>query len=373
MEVSKLLIVVLSLSIGTTAQGQWFGTADYLLMNRSDNSSTAFQRSLGLTQATQVLNETTTVTAPGGATTETVTPITSIRTDTISVLGDAINANSVDLDLTDAGRFALGYRFNDFLVGGSFLMSQTSQGTASADSALGELISPTVAIGTVTKQTVFTQDLRPDPLPLPVVTVPIDIVPGLLSTSANILYESEIATGDLFAAMPIFVGNNGAVDFLFGVRYLSIEEAFEFESENSLAARAAASSRTETRNRMFGPQVGVLVSSPFLEIAAFRIEFKSAIAANEIEKSVSLSDGSFDMGDEFNASWVNELNLKAELAITHRLSAHVGFQFLSVSNLALATDNFHESVDALVADAGRPTDGGSVYYYSPVFGMSLSF
>lgn len=372
MRVPILLIVALSTAFPVTARAQWIGSADFLLMRRSDNSSTVFQQSITRTFTSEILNETTTITDGFGNVTETVTPVTLIETEEFTVGPNALDSGSVSQDFVGGGRVSLGYRFEGLLVGGSFLVSESAESAAAVDSLLGRLASPLLPAGTVTERTVSSQDIRgPGPFPAPTVTTT-TAGTDQLSTHAAVFYESELTTGDLYAAMDVYSGRRGNIAILGGARYLNINEAFQISSRNDLAARADETTNTVVENRMIGPQMGLQVRAPLGGFGIFRFDYKSAFMFNDLEKTVSIDGGATASASVSDSSFVNELNFQAELRITRHLAAHFGVQLLAVSDLALASDNFHPRFDGIDATEVQPLDDANVLYSSPYFGISLT-
>jgi hypothetical protein len=196
-----------------------------------------------------------------------------------------------------------------------------------------------------------------------------------LAGQVSVDYSSQLWGADLNALKKLFCGPRYHVDFLFGYRYLSLEESIVIR-ENLLSGASTASpsrilieDRFATKNTFNGGQIGFEAECRFLSRWFAAGQFK--VALGNVHQTLDIS-GSMSTGlvggplvttprgilasptnigryerDKFAV--VPEANLKVGMDITDQLRIFVGYNFLYVSNVVRPGDAIDRAVGA-----GRP-------------------
>lgn len=350
-------------AIGTDdARGQWYGSTDFLLMRRNVNTDPVFQREVAVIETRDVTGQGTTTV-----------------TDTF-VGDDVLSVEDIDFGHNAAGRIRIGRRFGEFGIESSFLWVEAWEGAASVSDPNGNLVGPFVAPGTFINRNTFFEPTPPGPP-----TSTDDPQPAIvhLNTYAEIFSESKLHTGDINFTALLTGAENYAATLLAGVRYADLSETFAYESFSAGPPGGAVFDPLQgvrTRNRLIGPQLGLVVVSEFRPGLAITVSGKTSLAYNRITRDLDWSPDLFDSGRDLSvrrrqsgASFLGEFGVRGMLAITPNLSLHAGYEVLALGDVALAADNFVREVETL--DLGRSTaqSRSRAIYGAPVFGLGFVF
>jgi hypothetical protein len=191
----------------------------------------------------------------------------------------------------------------------------------------------------------------------------------------RIAYSSNLNSAEVNIRQR-YISPNGRVQssLLAGVRYLSIDEDFEFQS---FQGRNHLRYVAQTSNDLVGFQLGGDVITDVLPRFKFGAEAKAGVYGNDaqLRNIITSTPGGLpnnvrEADQRNNASFVGEAGIFAIVHITPRFNLKAGYQCLVVTGVALATENF----DANPLFGGRPVvvnDGGSVFYHGGQMGFEL--
>ncbi|HUG69330.1 MAG TPA: BBP7 family outer membrane beta-barrel protein [Pirellulaceae bacterium] len=254
-----------------------------------------------------------------------------------------LTGNNLDLDFVTAGRVTAGNRSGVFGIEGSYMLTDTWTETAHAFGSPGRLLaSPFTVVGAAVDPAVDN------------------------NTSAIVNYSTDMQSAELNLTQRVYSGWNGDASLLYGVKSVWIDEALRYESDNGLSNTQEVS----VRNRMIGPQLGVLCEAPFpgwtLDLA-----LKFAITNHSVDKS-TIWNGLAAAANDNGAALVSDIGINGTFFITPHLHLRIGYHVLSLTDVALATDNFENSLPLLGAGVADVHDNRGVAYQSLYLGMTLT-
>lgn len=311
----RIIAVLLTMFVGwaSPASAQWYVGVDFLVPTRADNARAVFQRNQGV--------------APPSV-------------GNLALLND----DSIELDFTAAGRIVFGNRSGEFGFEGSYLATDKWQDTAALYSANGLLASPFSTPGAA-----------------PVL--------GLDSnTSALVDYTTQLQTAEFNIAQRIYSGPNGDASFLFGVRYMTIDESLLYSSINAVTSHNLL---TTTDNQIIGPQLGTIIETPLVG-GTLNFIFKAGLGFNSAEKT-TLFDGTFGAGKEGTATFMSEIGVDGMFYPTPNIAIRIGYHLVAANQVALATDNFENNLAVLNSGVANVQTNAGVVYHSPFLGIIFSF
>ncbi len=380
--VGVTLTLCLSCMVGAS-NAQWYSSADFLIMKRYGNDNPVFQR-----QAVQTFNRTvdieTTTVVVGPTTTTIETPIRVEEITDDLVGGGVLRADDVDFGHMPGGRLLLGRRFGDFGLEGSWLWTDTWAGDASVSSVNGDLVGPFVSEGALLNRHTYIEHI-------PTSTVLIDqdsFQPAIehLNSFSRIEHRSKLRTGDLSMTARLMESSISNVTLLAGVRYAELEERFGYHSTSVpapagiIATIDSPSQSIQTRNRLFGPQLGLAIDTGIREKLILNLSAKTTLAYNELDRDSTWSPDVtnpgltvFTSNRDSTASFLGEFSITGTLYLTTNLSIHAGYEVLVLSDVALAAGNFERNINALNQGSSLINASSRVAYGAPVFGTTLSF
>jgi hypothetical protein len=185
---------------------------------------------------------------------------------------------------------------------------------------------------------------------------------------------SELQNGELNLRYTLPMPNDSlTAKFILGVRYLSLNEQFDYQSYGWGSLLLPASSlgiTTRTTNDLVGPQIG----GDFYWFAFPRFwinfEFKGALCGNHALQDTNgflnvdgtvTSLGSSRTRD--GTAYVGDLNLTAVWQITPKLLTRIGYQVMWVESVAMAAWNIEQPAETLVLGPSQiDTSHGAVYH-----------
>jgi len=376
-------VILLSNCIAGPTHAQWYSSADFLIMKRYGNDNPVFQR-----QAVQTFNrtvdiETTTITVgPTITTIETPIRLEEITDDLVG--GSVLSADDIDFGHAPGGRLVIGRRFGDFGIEGSWLWTDTWSGDSSVSSSNGDLVGPFAREGALLNRHIYIEHI-PSSTVLVDQNYPQSAIEHLNSFS-QIEHQSKLRTGDLSLTARLMESSISNLTFLAGFRYADLEERFSYNSTSVPAPAGitatvnSPSQFVQTRNRLFGPQIGLAIDSGIREKLMLNLSAKTTLAYNEVDRDLAWSPdvtnsalNVFTSSRDSTASFLGEFSMTGTLYLTTNLSLHAGYEVLVLSDVALAADNFNRNINALNNGTSLVNTNSRVVYGSPVFGTTLSF
>lgn len=168
-----------------------------------------------------------------------------------------------------------------------------------------------------------------------------------------------------------------AVSFLLGVRYLRIDENFDYSSTFAVAPPIGpfADLSMETDNDLVGPQVGMLFEFFKEQCWWINFEMKGAILHNSMQRTIGSDTLAIPGGIPARATqndtvFLGDIALMAVYRFSPRFSGRFGYQAMWIDGLALATDNFANTIEL---GPDLVDNEGEVVYHGPVVGLELAW
>jgi len=204
--------------------------------------------------------------------------------------------------------------------------------------------------------------------------------PGQFIGSVDANYSSYFWNADLGAVMRVYESSNWSLEHTIGARYFSLEDRLRI-TDNTRAlpggtlyyrgapvfspdASVSVMDYYSMINRWYGGAAGLRLNfSPgrFTGSVAFRlgvganlqslstdgITTLTGTPAGTLRTSPGLSTAATSPGNytRTQLSYAPELMLRGGYAITDRLSVNVGYQFLTITNMARVADQFNSNVN----------------------------
>lgn len=206
------------------------------------------------------------------------------------------------------------------------------------------------------------------------------IYPFDLANSLRVQQNSRFQSIELNLKHQSIVNPRLPVSFLMGLRYVNIEEDFQYDALSDLLGPPQIGTyRSETTNHLFGFQVGGdaqwFINSWWSLLGRLRGGIYGNFASQDSELRNALDLNTFTAinrqgsGDHLGLASVFEFGIHTELQITSSLGIRVGYVGLFVSDLALAPKQLNFS---LQADAQNGLNhSGSIFYTGPSIGATF--
>jgi hypothetical protein len=282
-----LAVAVVTTSLATVSNAQWYGSFDAMAVTRNLPSSTVFQR-----------NQVTIPPAMVGG-------MSTMRVGSETVL----SANNLDLDFITGGRLTVGNRSGVIGIEGSYMLTDDWTESAFAFDP-GGLASPFTPVGAPVNSTFDN------------------------NSTAMITYSTRMQSAEVNLAHGAYSGWNGEASVLYGVKSVWIDESMGYMSTNAMMSN---NEQVSVDNWLIGPQLGVLIESPFPG-GMLDLTFKVAVTNHSVDKTAVLN-GMTLSGSDSGAALVSDIGINGSFFITENLLFRLGYHVLSLSDVALATDN----------------------------------
>ncbi len=163
---------------------------------------------------------------------------------------------------------------------------------------------------------------------------------------------------------------NGNVDWIGGLRYIRLVEDMSLNFEDNGNGDFGAY-RIESRNELFGLQGGFAGSMPVAENVSVAVRGLMGVLANRIETSQIVVDNigpaapgavlRYQDDRGFTTTFMADIGLGVELALTKAIVFGIGYQALFLSNVALAPDQ--AAIGSARVPARGPDSDGRVLYH----------
>ncbi len=175
-----------------------------------------------------------------------------------------------------------------------------------------------------------------------------------------------------------------ANSFLVGLRYLSLDEGFNYATQSAVPAGGSINRAfVDTTNDMFGVQIGMLSQfTTYWENGWVDFELKGGIYHNEAEmRSVyERANGAGVVSNSFvgtdahdRTSFLGEVSLNYNHQITSNLSMRLGYNAFWLSGVALASQNMNSNLGILAAGPAQIDHAGDVVYHGPSVGFTFAY
>ena len=155
-----------------------------------------------------------------------------------------------------------------------------------------------------------------------------------------------------------------------GLRYINIDEEFEFRSTNNVAV--SGEFRVESDNHMFGPQLGIDLNRP-IGNWTFQSRFNGAVMVNINDEQTTLTNGPTQwINNSFNDegfAWMIETGVSATYHFSQRVSGHIGYEGWFVDGVVIAAQQQLNPIDL---NMGLRSDArGDIFYHGASAGFEL--
>jgi hypothetical protein len=177
---------------------------------------------------------------------------------------------------------------------------------------------------------------------------------------------------------------------LIGMRYIMINEEFDYYSHSNLPVLSPTSSQilgssvslaTLTRNDLVGPQVGGEFYFYAYPCCWIDVGIKGAVCSN---RAVQATTGALGFGnvalDYFESvrgrdttAYVGDLDVQFVWQMWPHMLLRMGYQAIWVNDLALASRNFSESADILLHGPAQIDTIGRAVYHGPHIGLEFDW
>ena len=302
------------LFVATVSHAQWYGSAEFLVPTRNVSPDNTFAR-----------NQTEVLDAMGAGT-------------GMFVVGTESRL-SLDLDFASAGRFTVGHRVGDIGFEGIYMLTDDWLTISGIADAGGMIASPFSAIG------------------------------GAVAADADnniqvgVVYQTRMQSLELNATFLAAATDRGEAVFVAGARGIQLDEGFGYSGRNGVGTNTVDAFRD---NELIGGQLGLRswVSVPG---GVVRLRAMGMLAHNEITGSETVTGLGFDGGgftvpiSTSRASLVGDLGIEYVLQPTPNIGLTVGYAFLGITDVAVATNAIPIS-NSLTSGVG---------YHMPTMGVTL--
>jgi hypothetical protein len=179
---------------------------------------------------------------------------------------------------------------------------------------------------------------------------------------------------------PLFMEHRGEASFLLGIRYLSLEERFQYLTESDVPAGGSNNQvNVATDNHMIGAQIGLLYQFLcYRERGWVDLEAKGGLFNNRIKldsrylntdtAGATLTDFADD--DERDCtSFLGELSLIYNHQIAPSITFRAGYNAIWVTDVALASENFNSNLGLVSLGPALANGEGDVVFHGPSLGL----
>jgi hypothetical protein len=172
---------------------------------------------------------------------------------------------------------------------------------------------------------------------------------------------------------------------LAGVRYMQIDDEFQFRSRSFLPLffGAAQAVDVQAENRLIGPQLGGALELHIERRAWLNLEAKGAMLYNEAQQATTYTAGTLVVpaiattgGGSDGSRIAFAVDLQATLVwkFNPAIVGRVGYQALIMNGLALGSENFAENAPTIPAgDFSGFSDSGDLIFHGPFTGVTFTW
>ena len=166
------------------------------------------------------------------------------------------------------------------------------------------------------------------------------------------------------------------------MRYLGVQETFDYLSESLVPAPGGSSVATSTRtaNELWGPQIGLEVDFSKRPRWHVHCETKWAICNNHARQTtvgtLNTNGGATPLGGTAvtdATAWVGDLDVVLVWYVRPHVKTRLGYQATWVGGLALGARNFAAPASVMELGPAAVDTSGSVFYHGPHVGLELAW
>ncbi len=171
------------------------------------------------------------------------------------------------------------------------------------------------------------------------------------------------------------------VSVFYGLRYINLDEQFGYYSESQVPLPGGASQSVGVRatNDLFGVQLGTLLEwhvdprwwvDARLSAGLYR---NRATQTTVYEQTGGLPADNLLSSSNEHGSIGAEVSVAAAYAVLENLTIRVGYHFLWLDRVALATENFETNPVLLQNGPGQLDVAGTIMYHGPFLGATMAW
>ena len=199
---------------------------------------------------------------------------------------------------------------------------------------------------------------------------------------ASIRFSSALHNGELNLRRRVLM-RPGSYEgsFLVGVRYMDIDESFDYLTQSSTPAVSTNAVAISTGNQMIGGQIGLLGQFLAQPRCWVDVEIKGGIYQNHatLHRSYAAERGGQVLNpvsgrDSIDrTSFVGDLSLQFNYQFASCWTFYAGYNAIWVTGLALGADNFESDQSILLLGPTQIDHGGEIVYHGPNLGLVMTY
>jgi len=171
------------------------------------------------------------------------------------------------------------------------------------------------------------------------------------------------------------------LSLLYGLRYLTLDERFLYNSQSGVPLPGGASQQVDVRteNEAFGVQLGTIMEWHVEPRWWIDVRLVAGLCSNHASQTTFYREtgpGSTQrtlLGKNQHGTVVTEASIGVVYYVTSHLATRFGYQMLWMDQIALATQNFEENLSVLRFGPGQIDDDAWVLYHGPFLGIELEW
>lgn len=195
-----------------------------------------------------------------------------------------------------------------------------------------------------------------------------------LADSMSVFSETDMHSAELNLVRRT---SRPAFSWLAGFRYINFDEKFSLNSMSQDSAPHWSSDyRINSRNNLYGGQIGLKWEQPLTERLGFQFLGKAGVFSNSARQNSWMGDENNTVelrnarASEKKTSFVGDLNVGAYIKVTENVQIVGGYNFLWIGDIARACDQIDFSY---TASSGHSLRTDTAFLHGANIGVELRF
>lgn len=200
------------------------------------------------------------------------------------------------------------------------------------------------------------------------------------NTFASFNYTSTLDNAEINLRHRFWTPPYMEVSFLFGARYINIQEQLNFNTQSTTGVGSTNSVAVSGNNNLLGLQIGAIGNFPLEYDFWLQLEVKGALCQNNgsqrtfYNNTVGGASQVFETGKHgTSTSVVGEIILMLNYQCTDHIATRVGYQAMALNGLDLASQNLSRSYSELTLGPGNLIHTGRLFYHGPSCGVTFTW
>jgi hypothetical protein len=174
-----------------------------------------------------------------------------------------------------------------------------------------------------------------------------------------------------------------ATSILFGVRYMTLPEEFDYLTTSAVPAPGGALNQIHisTENQMIGPQIGALLEFYVENRWWVNFEMKGAVLCDRASQAsvyhnvdnVGTASDFLSDRKQSHTSFVGDLALTMVYRWSPHFSTRLGYQALWISQIATGPGNLPSDITVLTAGPAQLNHCTNVAFHGPAAGLTFAW